>query len=64
MMIAAALLAGIGYILFSQVQSYATFLIVYLGVISVAFTRGIRPCADCRREQLVHSPSCAGDDRR
>jgi MFS family permease len=46
MMIAAAFLAGIGYILFSQVQSYATFLIVYLGVISVAFTAG-----------FVHAPT-------
>ena len=37
-MLTAALMAGIGYILFSWVNSYTTFLIVYLGVISIAFT--------------------------
>jgi sugar phosphate permease len=46
MMFTAALLAGIGYILFSWVNSYATFLIVYLGVISLAFTAG-----------FVHAPT-------
>ena len=46
MMIAAALLAGIGYILFSWVDSYTTFLIVYLGVISISFTAG-----------FVHAPT-------
>ncbi len=46
MMFTAALLAGIGYILFSFVNSYATFLIVYLGVISLAFTAG-----------FVHAPT-------
>jgi len=46
MMIAAALLAGIGYILFSWVDSYVTFLIVYLGVISISFTAG-----------FVHAPT-------
>ena len=46
MMIAAALLAGVGYILFSWVNSYATFLIVYLGVISISFTAG-----------FVHAPT-------
>jgi sugar phosphate permease len=46
MMFIAALLAGVGYILFSFVNSYATFLIVYLGVISVAFTAG-----------FVHAPT-------
>jgi len=46
LMFSAALLAGIGYILFSLVNSYATFLIVYLGVISVAFTAG-----------FVHAPT-------
>jgi MFS family permease len=46
MMIPAAALAGIGYVLFSQVHGYATFLIVYLGVISVAFTAG-----------FVHAPT-------
>jgi MFS family permease len=38
--VAAALLAGIGYILLSWVNSYASFLIVYLGVISLAFVAG------------------------
>ena len=46
MMFTAALLAGIGYLLFSQVTSYAAFLLVYLGVISVAFTAG-----------FVHAPT-------
>jgi MFS family permease len=46
MMIAASLLAGIGYILFSWVHSYTTFLIVYLGVISISFTAG-----------FVHAPT-------
>jgi MFS family permease len=39
-MIAAVLLMGTGYLLFSQVNSYATFLIVYLGVISLAHAGG------------------------
>jgi sugar phosphate permease len=46
MMFTAALLAGIGYILFSFVNSYATFLMVYLGVISLSFTAG-----------FVHAPT-------
>ena len=46
MMFSAALLAGVGYILFSMVHSYTTFLIVYLGVISLAFTAG-----------FVHAPT-------
>src|SRR6185295_15725412 len=46
MMITAALLAGVGYILFSWVHDYTSFLIVYLGVISVAFTAG-----------FVHAPT-------
>jgi MFS family permease len=46
MMITASLLAGIGYILFSWVDSYATFLAVYLGVISISFTAG-----------FVHAPT-------
>ena len=45
-MLTAALMAGIGYILFSWVNSYTTFLIVYLGVISIAFTAG-----------FVHAPT-------
>jgi MFS family permease len=39
-MIAAVLLMGVGYLLLSQVHSYATFLIVYLGVISLAHAGG------------------------
>jgi sugar phosphate permease len=46
MMITASLLAGIGYILFSRVDSYATFLFVYLGVISISFSAG-----------FVHAPT-------
>ena len=45
-MLAATTLAGIGYILFAFVHSYTTFLIVYLGVISFAFTAG-----------FVHAPT-------
>ncbi len=39
-MLAAVLLMGIGYLLLSQVHSYAFFLIVYLGVISLAHAGG------------------------
>jgi MFS family permease len=39
-MLAAVLLMGVGYLLFSQVNSYATFLLVYLGVISLAHAGG------------------------
>jgi sugar phosphate permease len=39
-MLTAVLLMGIGYLLFSQVDSYVTFLIVYLGVISLAHAGG------------------------
>ena len=46
MMITASLLAGVGYIVFSWVDSYTTFLIVYLGVISISFTAG-----------FVHAPT-------
>jgi len=46
MMITAALLAGVGYMLFSRVYDYTSFLIVYLGVISVSFTAG-----------FVHAPT-------
>jgi sugar phosphate permease len=46
MMITASLLAGVGYIIFSWVDSYTTFLIVYLGVISISFTAG-----------FVHAPT-------
>ncbi|HEY7218368.1 MAG TPA: MFS transporter [Candidatus Binatia bacterium] len=46
MMITAAFLAGIGYILFSWVHDYTSFLLVYLGVISISFTAG-----------FVHAPT-------
>lgn len=46
LMFTAALLAGVGYMLFALVNSYTTFLIVYLGVISIAFTAG-----------FVHAPT-------
>jgi MFS family permease len=39
-MLAAVLLMGVGYLLLSQVNSYALFLIVYLGVISLAHAGG------------------------
>ena len=39
-MVAAVVLMGAGYLLLSQVHSYATFLIVYLGVISLAHAGG------------------------
>ena len=40
MITAAALLTGIGYILLSWVNSYFSFMLIYLGVISLAFTAG------------------------
>ena len=46
LMLAATLFAGIGYMLFAFVHSYTTFLIVYLGVISLAFNAG-----------FVHAPT-------
>ena len=39
-MVAAVLLMGAGYLLLSQVNSYAAFLVVYLGVISLAHAGG------------------------
>lgn len=39
-MLTAVILMGVGYLLLSQVNSYATFLIVYLGVISLAHAGG------------------------
>ena len=39
-MLAAVLLMGVGYLLLSQVESYVTFLLVYLGVISLAHAGG------------------------
>ncbi|HEX2242842.1 MAG TPA: MFS transporter, partial [Gammaproteobacteria bacterium] len=44
-MVTAVFLAGVGYILLSWTDSYAGFMIVYLGVISLAFVAG-----------FVHSP--------
>jgi MFS family permease len=44
-MVAAVFLAGVGYILLSWVDNYTHFMIVYLGVISLAFVAG-----------FVHSP--------
>jgi MFS family permease len=43
--VAATFLAGVGYILLSWVHSYFEFMLVYLGVISLAFIAG-----------FVHSP--------
>ena len=40
MILVATILTGLGYILFAWVDSYATFLIVYLGIISLSFTPG------------------------
>jgi MFS family permease len=39
-MIAAVLLMGVGYLLFSTIESYAMFLVVYLGMISLAHAGG------------------------
>jgi sugar phosphate permease len=44
-MVTAVFLAGVGYILLSWADSYTSFMIVYLGVISIAFVAG-----------FVHSP--------
>ena len=44
-LVAAVFLAGVGYILLSWVNSYTSFMIVYLGVICLAFVAG-----------FVHSP--------
>ena len=40
MIVSAALLTGTGYILLSWVDSYLSFMLVYLGLISLAFTAG------------------------
>ncbi len=40
LMVVAALLAGIGYISLSWVDSYVGFLIIYLGLISLAYSAG------------------------
>ncbi len=39
-MITALILSGLGYITLSQVSSYYTFLLVYLGIISLSFGAG------------------------
>lgn len=39
-MLTAVILMGVGYLLFAMVDSYATFLIVYLGMISLAHSGG------------------------
>ena len=40
MMLAGIIMSGLGYMLLATVHSYAAFLIVYLGVISLAFSAG------------------------
>lgn len=50
MILIAALLTGVGYILFAWVDSYASFLIVYLGIISLSFAPG-----------FVHAPMAVGN---
>jgi MFS family permease len=49
--VTAALLAGVGYILLSWANSYASFLTIYLGVISLAFIAG-----------FVHSPMVVANE--
>src|SRR3989338_6842903 len=39
-MLSAIVLSSVGYMLFATVNSYATFLLIYLGVISLAFGAG------------------------
>lgn len=50
MILIATLLTGLGYISLGWVQSYAAFLIVYLGLISLSFTPG-----------FVHAPMAVGN---
>jgi MFS family permease len=40
MILLATIMCGVGYILLAWVDSYTTFLIVYLGIISLSFTPG------------------------
>ena len=40
MLLLATLMCGVGYVLLAWVDSYTTFLIVYLGIISLSFTPG------------------------
>jgi MFS family permease len=50
MIVMAALLTGVGYILFAWVDNYTSFLVVYLGVISLSFAPG-----------FVHAPMAVGN---
>lgn len=50
MILVATFMTGIGYILFAWVESYTSFLIVYLGIISLSFTPG-----------FVHAPMAVGN---
>ena len=50
MILTAVLLTGVGYVLLGWVNSYTTFLIVYLGIISLSFTPG-----------FVHAPMAVGN---
>ena len=43
LIIAGGLLAGVGFILLSLVDSYITFLIVYVGIVSVGISTGLDP---------------------
>ncbi len=55
MILLATVLCGVGYILLAWVDNYTTFLIVYLGIISLSFTPGFVHALDGRRQYLVHS---------
>lgn len=50
MILLATLLSGLGYIALGWVESYTSFLIVYLGIISLSFTPG-----------FVHAPMAVGN---
>ena len=50
MILTAVLLTGLGYVFLGWVDSYTTFLIVYLGIISLSFTPG-----------FVHAPMAVGN---
>ena len=50
MILTAVLLTGVGYVCLGWVHSYTTFLIVYLGIISLSFTPG-----------FVHAPMAVGN---
>src|SRR5262245_53680391 len=50
MILVATISCGLGYILLSTVDSYALFLVVYLGIISLSFTPG-----------FVHAPMAVGN---